>query len=362
MRRARAEAGISLGRMAGQTHYSKSLLGHIETGRRSAREEHVIAYSQVLGLSPDTFRRMEDDPIRLAHEWLVCDSPSAIHSAAGGRVGVSLAEALERRVAELRRLDDVLGGDQLSPLVRDELADVRRLVGDVSCSDEVRRRLFVVLGELSQLVGWVCSDAGEHEQAQRIYLSGVEAARAAGDREIAGQLLSSLSYEWANAGKPGDAALLAKSAVRGLSQAATPLVRALLTERVAWACAKAGDREDTERALDIVDELYENRGAAEPEWVYWLDRGEIDIMAGRCRIELGRPDIAEPLLSAALAHYAPDHVREVALYKTWLSEAHANNGAMDAARSTLDEARRLAADAHSSRLDRRIREISEPAA
>jgi hypothetical protein len=64
-----------------------------------------------------------------------------------------------------------------------------------------------------------------------------------------------------------------------------------------------------------VDKAYEERspGVIEPEWVYWLDGTEIDVMAGRCMIELGN-SAAEPLLTNAIMSYPTDHAREVALY------------------------------------------------
>lgn len=43
----------------------------------------------------------------------------------------------------------------------------------------------------------------------------------------------------ANVGHPHDAAVLARSAVKGAHNA-SPIVRTLLWERVAWASAKAG--------------------------------------------------------------------------------------------------------------------------
>jgi hypothetical protein len=91
-----------------------------------------------------------------------------------------------------------------------------------------------------------------------------------------------------------------------------------------------------------VDDAYEERspGIDEPEWVYWLDRKEIDVMAGRCLIELGDPVNAEPLLSYAIAGYAPGHAREIALYRTWLAESYARAGVVDAAQGTIDRARR----------------------
>jgi hypothetical protein len=56
------------------------------------------------------------------------------------------------------------------------------------------------------------------------------------------------------------------------------------------------------------------------------------IMAGRCLIELGDPAAAEPLLSSAIDSYAPEHTREIALYRTWLAESYARAGVLDAAR------------------------------
>lgn len=214
------------------------------------------------------------------------------------------------------------------------------------------------VGFRAQLAGWVASDAGRHAEAQsqRVYLSGVSAAPEAGDDALAGQLLSSLSYQMANIGDPADALLLARSAVKGAQRVATPVVRALLLERAAWASARARDRDGARRALDAVDDAYEQRadGTEEPEWVYWLDRKEIDVMAGRCLIELGDLLSAQPLLSAAIAAYTPEHAREVALYQTWLAESYARATVFDAARETINRARKSARGVNSARLDVRI--------
>lgn len=358
LRAAREAAGLSLSAMAARTHYSKAQLGHLETGRRAVASEHVTAYSRALGVPVASLYGPPDDPLRVAHEWLVSDTPATEHAASGRRVGPSLAAELERRVVELRHLDDVIGGGDLFPLVRKELTDAERVVREASYAETTGRRLLTVVGELSQLAGWVASDAGRYGEAQAVYLSGVSAAQQANDRSLAGQLLSSLSYQIANVGNPADAALLARSAVRGANEA-TPVVRALLLERVAWATARARDADGSHRALDAVDDLYEQRSPdnGEPEWVYWLNRAEINVMAGRCLIELGKPAQAEPLLADAIAGYDRDHAREVALYQTWLAEAYANTGELDAARATVDRARRAADRVNSTRLDVRVRYI-----
>jgi hypothetical protein len=207
---------------------------------------------------------------------------------------------------------------------------------------------------------WPCSDAGRYSEAQRIYVNGVVAARDAREPVLVAQLLSSLSYQMANVGDPHDAALLARSAERG-AVGASPVARTLLLERVAWASARSRDYAGTRRALDAVEEAYAGRspGIAEPEWVYWLDRHEIDVMAGRCLIELGDPVAAEPLLADAISSYAADHVREVALYLSWLAEAYAKSGVLDVARDTLARARATAQGINSARLDLRLCQVAD---
>lgn len=359
LREAREAAGISLSAMAAKTHYSKPYLSQLEGGTRTVKPDHVTAYSRALNVAADVLYGPSQDPLRVAHEWLVADTPVALHREAGRRIGESLVDELERRVVELRLLDDTVGGGDLVPLVRRELADTTEVVKCASYAEPIGRRLRVVVGELAQLVGWVASDAGKYLEAERAYLDGVSAAQEAGDNALVGQLLSSLAYQMANVGDPTDAALLAKSAVAG-ARGASPVVRTLLLERVAWANARSRDREAARRALDAVDDAYEERspGIAEPHWVYWMSRDEIDVMAGRCLIELGDPvSAAPPLLTAAIDGYDADHAREVALYRTWLAESYAKAGELDAARGVIEQARTTATDVNSARLIRRVEEI-----
>ncbi|MGB8994309.1 MAG: helix-turn-helix transcriptional regulator [Pseudonocardiaceae bacterium] len=360
LRAAREAAGVSLAAMAARTHYSKPLLGLLETGKRTIKPEHVEAYGRALNVPTESLHGLPDDPLRVAHEWLVSDSPTVVQLRAGRRVGATLAAKLEARVVELRHLDDVIAGGDLFPVVSKELSEVQEIVKSASYTEKVGRRLLIVVGELAQLAGWVASDAGRYAEAQRIYLDAVSAAESADDRPLAAQLLSSLSYQIANVGKVHDAVLLARSAVKGAG-AATPVVRTLLWERVAWASARSRDYVGARRALNAVDDAYENRspGVVEPEWVYWLNRNEIDVMVGRCLIELGRPRAAEPLLTNAIDSYNTDHAREVALYLSWLAEAYARAGIVDAAHHTLARARRIAHGINSARLDLRINQVAE---
>ncbi|MEV4411370.1 helix-turn-helix transcriptional regulator [Catellatospora sp. NPDC049609] len=296
LRAAREAAGYSLARMAALTHFSKPYLGLVETGRRTVTVEVIERYEQVLGVTIGTAL----DPVRITHEWLIADTSAAAHLRAGRHIGTSLVEALKTRVVALRHLDDTVSSSRLLPVITKELDAATALARDAAYGDAVGRRLFTAVGELAQLAGWVASDAGQYLKAKQLYLSGVSAAEVTGDRVLGAQLLSCLSYQIANVGRRDDALLIARSAVKGAT-GATPIVRALLLERYSWAAARLRDADTTRGALDAVDDAYEQRSAdiREPEWVYWLNRAEADVMAARCAIELGTPAQAEPLLTRA---------------------------------------------------------------
>jgi transcriptional regulator with XRE-family HTH domain len=355
LRAGRLAAGLSLDTMALRTHFTKAHLSNVETGKRSASRDVIAAYAAVLDVPVEALTALLPDPLRMAHEWLVMDSPQVVESRAGRQVGTELATKVEQRVVQLRHLDDLVGGEDLSPVVTKELRDTEQLVREAAYSDLVGRRLLTAVGELAQLAGWVASDARSHDQAQRLYLSGVSAATEAGDRPLAANLFSSLSYQIANVKRPADALLLARSAVKG-SNGATPTTQALLLERVAWAAAKAKEARAALRTLDQVDDAYESRsvGDADPEWVYWLNRDEISTMRARVMVELGRPAEAEPLLLEVLSRYPEDSHREQSLYWSWLAEAYARSGELDQAKAALATAGNYADQVNSPRANDRI--------
>lgn len=361
MRTELSRHGWSLSAAAEEMYRDKGHLSRVQNGRQDPSPQLAADLDALLGTT--VFAEalagppvVGDRVLRLAHEWLVDDgSPVVRHRAAGRRVGASLVEELSERVIELRLADDTVPSRRLAPVIGAELEATRAVLREGAYPERVGQGLLRLFAELAQLAGWTVSDLGSLGRAERLYLSGVEAAREAGDRPLVAQLLSCIAYQVSSRG--GDGLLLARSAVRG-ADGAPPLVRALLLERLAWAAARSGDAEAAYRALDAVDDAYDARGGqAEPHWTYWLDRSEIDVMAGRCLIELDQPDQAAPMLERAIATYPPDHVREVVLYLTWLAEGYARGGNRDAAAATLLRAERLGAE--SDRIAQRLGEVGE---
>jgi hypothetical protein len=291
----------------------------------------------------------------LAHEWLVSDLPQVIELRSGRRIGEGIVATVQRRTAELRRLDDQLGGGDLLGIVADELTATMSLARQASYTDDVGRKLLAAIGDLAQVAGWVASDAGEYDMARRYYLGGVHAAHAGGDAALAANLLSLLAYQTASVGDPREAVLLARTASQGARHQAPAGVRVLVAERVAWAHARAGQFGPCDRALDEVDDLFDGvHPSDEPDWAYWLTRDEIDIMAGRCHTELERPMKAVPLLESALRRYQNESAREASLYATWLADSYLTAHEIERAAEVASQALELSRSVNSARTTDRL--------
>ncbi|WP_335986666.1 helix-turn-helix domain-containing protein [Glycomyces sp. MUSA5-2] len=295
------------------------------------------------------------DAVRDALEWIL-DPTGPLHSltAAPGRtrhVGTALIDHVADRIIRFRRADDTVAARRLLPEVVGEIDRVETVLSHHSYNDTTGRRLHGMLAELYQLVGWMAIDLGRIRRGEEFYATGAAAARTAGDSALVAQLLSCNAYQRTSRGQ--DALLLARAALHGGRDTLSPLGRILLTERIAWAAANTGNADLARAALHDVDDTYVLVGTEpEPDWVYWLDRNESDVMAARCHLRLGDPGRAAALLRPAIDRYPADHKRERALYLTWLAESYTQSGNRDAATEVISEIEDL--DVDSARLQTRL--------
>jgi transcriptional regulator with XRE-family HTH domain len=327
--------------------------GPLEGGRWDGVDSQALA-AALLAEAPTAA-----NAARIAHAWLVAEPPQVGAVRSGRCVGTAMVAEVTHRVHQLRLLDDHLGGLDTDQVVRAELAATATLVREAAYTEPVGRALLAAVGELCQIAGWVSHDAGDYPRARGLYLAGVHAAHAGGDRVGAANNLSCLSYLVADIGDPREAVLLARSALLGTEQVATPAVRALLAERVAWAHARAGQPDAAERALDQAHHSLADRQPDEPVWTYWLSDQEAQIMAGRVWTQLRRPLRAVPILDRAIAGYGEDTGRETALYLTWHAEALLQAHEIDQAAHTAQRALSLSGMAGSVRARRRVRTLIE---
>jgi tetratricopeptide (TPR) repeat protein len=233
-----------------------------------------------------------------------------------------------------------------------ELAATTALLGRTSYGDATERGLLAVVAEQAQMTGWAAFDAGWHTEAHRLFDLSADVAREVGAFGLAGNALALRGYQV----EPSTAVELL-CAARDTGREATPKVRALLAERTAWAYAVAGQAHAAADALDSADIALDAAGEPEPDWVFWIDRTELQIMAGRCWTVLGRPLRAIATLEAALADYEDTHARDKALYLTYLADAYVQAGEVEHACVLLERAMSLAAGLGSARPRQYVSEI-----
>lgn len=283
------------------------------------------------------------------------------------RVGVGEVTDLQKRVHGLRLADDVLaGGDLIGPALR-ELRSTVRLYRENTHTAEVGRALLVQIGELAQIAGWIASDAGRHEEAERIYRLGLSAAKQAEDMTLAGNLAGSLAYQMSNTGRENEGLTLAQAALHDAGEDAPGKARALYWDRVAWAHTQAGGRENARAAMRALGEAGEalatqgegtgSNADEPPAYLYWVDAGELQVMESRVYTELHRPLRAVPLLRDVLGKYDATHTREMALYLSWLAIALADANEPEEAAGVAERVIRIAADVASERTAERVRVV-----
>lgn len=252
------------------------------------------------------------------------DSLAPLANPVGRRIGVDDVARLAARVHGFRLADDVLtGGDLLAPVFR-ELNAAIRLYRESAHTEAVGSALLAQVGELAQIAGWIASDAGQHEQAERAYRIGIEAARQADDGPLVAHLAGSLAYQLSNTGQERAGLDLARAAVEEAGTDAPPTTRALFFDRVAWAHTRTGEAQPAMQALGQAHDALTEADDRAPQWAYWVSREELEVMDARVFTELHRPLRAVPLLADVLSRYDATHAREVALYRSWLAVALAD--------------------------------------
>ncbi|MFJ9217873.1 helix-turn-helix domain-containing protein [Streptomyces sp. NPDC102383] len=281
----------------------------------------------------------------------------------GRRIGAEEVAGLAGKAHALRLADDLLsGGDLIGPAFR-ELGSALALYRESTFTEHTGRGLLVQIGELGQITGWVASDAGRLDDAERAYRIGLDAARQAGDMALAGNLAGSLAYQWSNNGRERDGVDLAEAALRESGDGTPSTARALFCDRVAWAHARLATYEDAQAAMRALGQAHEaldtETDVQAPAWAYWVSREELEVMDARVFTELHRPLRAVPLLTDVLGRYDATHARELALYRSWLAVALADANEPEQAAAEAERIIALSGDLSSDRTATRTRVVLE---
>jgi tetratricopeptide (TPR) repeat protein len=132
-------------------------------------------------------------------------------------------------------------------------------------------------------------------------------------------------------------------------------VRALVHDRAAWTFALVGEAKEATAALAVVEEqLHARADAPTPGYAEWVDAIELQIIRGRTWTELKRPLRAISPLETAIAELDDRHLRDKALYSSWLAEAYLLAGEIEQAADLIAESLDMVADTTSVRPVQRL--------
>lgn len=379
-RLARERAGISYSKIAAECDIKPDRVGTLARGHgRITSFEKIVQIAdalrvpgRVVGLAPRPWEAdavpagtssIENGPnlhrrtiLKAATTTgLAAALPALHHPKAPKRIDNAYVDRLRARTARLRRLDDILGGGDTHRVYLGEVQYTKRLLRDGSFTDGSRLRLTAVLAEQAQQAGWAAFDGGRTHDADALYRESLDAARTAQDTDLYGNSLAFLAYNTI-ADNRRTAVTFAEDSCATITAKTPSSVRALLYERLAWACAVDNQPTGTERALVAARQALADAqpGEVQPDWSAWVDDTELDIMTGRCWTELRRPLRAVPVLTTALARYSDDHARDKALYLSWLADAYLTAGEIEQAALTTGRALELSSAVASIRPRQRI--------
>lgn len=221
LRAAREAAGVSLSRMAELTHYSKALVGHLETGRRAVTSAHVAAYEQALGLRINTtFDRVDTADVDLLTQ--ATDTLTALGLRYGGIASAEIARAHWEWASGLMS----------RPMV-----------------ERVRTAFSGQAARLADRYAWSLADSGRPRQAVSTYRTALELAP--GESAVRPVILVDLANHYTSVGAPGDALATLEHVSR-----ASAVVEFTAHAARARAYAELGEREPTLRHVALADDSH----------------------------------------------------------------------------------------------------------
>lgn len=296
--------------------------------------------------------------VSMTGSWLGA-TPADLAATGRGAVTMTAVEHLRRRVEELWRLDDALGGGGCFDAGVADLKLVNTLISTRRYDAEVGRELFQIAGALGRFCGWTAFDAGRLGSAKRFWVAGARCSAAAGDTDsgVYGQTNIALALSYAG---DGAAALNILNLVRTRVPSHQRVMLSMIDTWSARAHAVTGDKAAAVAALHRADTLWDRRVPGDdPACVYWMPEPSTTAEAGTALLDAGDYRAAERNLLAGLHGREGASPRDIALYQARLAEVRARTGRLDEAVATAHEAIDLAAGIDSDRVRSRVNAVLE---
>lgn len=263
------------------------------------------------------------------------NSEGLIVTAGRGRalIGHETVDRLETITNSLRDLGDQIGGGAIRGVVREQLNVCASMIKSTSHDTAIAKRLLGLTGSLSQLAGFNEVDMGRHAAAQKLYISALQCARAAGDKNLVSYTLSWIIYQCYASGNPRDGVEIAEIATSPWLNGAPMGNRALVLARGALAHAAYGDARGCTKMLNLAELMHDKAEKSDDLGLSgWFTSGEFTGTVGRSMLELGDHADAVSYLGQILdPRENPLTPRSQVVYQVRIAQALARQGDVAAA-------------------------------
>ncbi len=274
------------------------------------------------------------------YTWRVNPGPWLLYRAHGQQVSPGLVDEIDRLISVRRHMDDEHGGETLLGMLHSDLRFVTEMLKHGRYRDDIGKRLYAAVAELSRLAGWAAFDSGRHAAAQQYYFAGMRAASAIGDHALAVNIVGFLGVQAYSTGRLDDSVQLMDVATAE-SRKTPAIVQSMTWARAGRAYAKVGDTSAARNALETATRFLGRAVDGDtPPWAYWVDETRLKAQIGRALFDLGDFDAAERDLSAATVECGEKYPRDRATWQGRIAIAQLRTGNLDAAclsgRQTVD--------------------------
>ena len=279
---------------------------------------------------------------------------SGVSRARRSQTDVAIVNYTGEVVAGLRRLGGAVGPRitlQPAMALRSAMAALARNMPEI-----VTGHALTAYGDLTQLIGWLMFNLGDHKAARYYYDDARAAAYRAGNNDLVAYTLSAASQLAAVRQRPRHAVDHAQAALQAAKASGSPYAVAYAADVTARAYAAAGQVGRCQGALDREREALELISDDTPRapWWYFYDRSFYWGTESECALRLNMPVDASDAARRSLGLVTPLNLHNSALTLAFRAEALIKQQEYDEACVTLADSARLTTLNSSRRIARRV--------
>lgn len=269
-------------------------------------------------------------------QWL----PSPALTPTPGRIGLSDVRQIEASTKALRGLDYQYGGGACRDAVVAQLSWAQRML-EAQVADTVRGRLYTAVADLHNLAGWTSFDIDLVDSARFHFSKALELAKEVQNNSLMANVLYRMGRVYLEKEAPDDALKMFQLGQIAAQESGAEIAVAVLCANEAWAYAKMGLVEQTQKMLGRAqDEFARADLARTPTWAKFFTETDVYAMTGAVHFALSRaPEpksgpidrakhirVAIPNLQRAIDGYSADMARSQLFNITTLAAAHIMDG------------------------------------